>query len=97
MDNEEVNMDSVQENEVKEVVEEKVEVKEVVEDKVEDKTLNLDGKSEDYVKARFDLLIESIKKDPIKKQIQNLDNMYQVKPKVSAGLLDIYKKMNQNN
>ena len=163
MENEEVNMDSVQENEVKEVVEDKVEVKEVVEDKVEDKTedkveavvtantdslesaiknlnslvekltiiknnndsdkgfqeavfarcslldnakrvmnvdklhdksdrfvmeevlkskdktLNLDGKSEDYVKARFDLLIESVKKDPIKKQIQNLDSSFHTK------------------
>jgi hypothetical protein len=163
MENEEVNMDSVQENEVKEVVEDKVEEKEVVEDKVEDKaeekveavvatntdslesaiknlnslvekltiiknnndsdkgfqeavfarcnlldnakrvmnvdklhdksdrfvmeevlkskdkTLNLDGKSEDYVKARFDLLIESVKKDPIKKQIQNLDSSFYTK------------------
>jgi hypothetical protein len=65
--------------------------------KSKDKTLNLDGKSEDYVKARFDLLIESIKKDPIKKQIQNLDSMYQVKPKTTTSLLDIYRKMNQNN
>lgn len=163
MENEEVNMDSVQENEVKEIVEEKVEDKEIVEDKVEDKTedkveaivtantdslesaiknlnslvekltiiknnndsnkgfqetvfarcnlldnakrvmnvdklhdksdrfvmeevlkskdktLNLDGKSEDYVKARFDLLIESVKKEPIKKQIQNLDSSFYTK------------------
>ena len=170
MENEEVNMDSVQENEVKEVVEDKVEVKEVVEDKVEDKTedkveavvtantdslesaiknlnslvekltiiknnndsdkgfqeavfarcnlldnakkvmnvdklhdksdrfvmeevlkskdktLNLDGKSEDYVKARFDLLIESVKKDPIKKQIQNLDSSFYTKTKTPEEL-----------
>jgi len=163
MENEEVNMDSVQENEVKEVVEDKEVVQDKTEDKVEDKTedkveavvtantdslesaiknlnslvekltiiknnndsdkgfqeavfarcslldnakrvmnvdklhdksdrfvmeevlkskdktLNLDGKSEDYVKARFDLLIESVKKDPIKKQIQNLDSSFHTK------------------
>jgi hypothetical protein len=174
MENKEVDMDSAQENEVKEVVEDKVEVKEVVEDKVEekteektedkveafatanteslesaiknlnslvekltiiknnndsdkgfqeavfarcnlldnakrvmnvdrlhdksdrfvmeevlkskDKTLNLDGKSEDYVKARFDLLIESVKKDPIKKQIQNLDGSFYTKQKAPEEL-----------
>ena len=170
MENKEVDMDSTQENEVKEVVEGKVEVKEVVEDKVEektedkveaivtantdslesaiknlnslvekltiiknnndsdkgfqeavfarcnlldnakrvmnvdrlhdksdrfvmeevlkskDKTLNLDGKSEDYVKARFDLLIESVKKDPIKKQIQNLDSSFYTKQKAHEEL-----------
>ncbi len=47
--------------------------------KSKDKTLNLDGKSEDYVKARFDLLIESVKKEPIKKQIQNLDSSFYTK------------------
>ena len=54
--------------------------------KSKDKTLNLDGKSEDYVKARFDLLIESVKKDPIKKQIQNLDSSFHTKQKAPEEL-----------
>lgn len=59
-----VNTDSLHEKSNREIMEHAI--------KFKDKTIALDGKSDDYVAARFEALIENVKSDPIKKQLSNL-------------------------
>lgn len=59
-----VNTDSLHEKSNREIMEHVI--------KIKDKTIALDGKSDDYVAARFEALIENVKSDPIKKQLSNL-------------------------
>ena len=84
-----VNVDHLHEKSIRQIMEYTL--------KAKDKSANFDSKSDDYVEAKFDSLIESIKSDSIKRQFDQINQNKNINNNNDTSFLGAIKKIQSNN